>query len=370
MTQPIPSPPPTGHRKIIHLDMDAFYASVEQRDDPGLIGQPVVVGGDPQQRGVVAAASYEARSFGIRSALPMKTALRLCPQAVRVPPNFDKYRQVSAQIHAIFHEYTDLVEPVALDEAYLDVTFNKPDIPFGSRVAKLLKADIRRELDLTASAGVAPNKFLAKIASDLEKPDGLVVVLPEEVEKFLHELPIQRIPGVGKATQQRLEGIDIHTIGELAAFDRTILARNFGKRGARFWELAHGRDDTQVIPEREPKQVSQETTFPTDVYDPEEMRDALRQLAGELSARARRRDLKGHTVVLKVRYPDFQTLTRSHSLNAFIDRATPILEQAFQLIERTEAYQRGVRLLGIGLTGFEEEQVEQLDLFPQKKADA
>lgn len=369
MTQPVPTPP-SGHRKIIHLDMDAFYASVEQRDAPDLVGQPVVVGGDPRERGVVAAASYEARGFGIRSAMPMKTALRLCPQAVRIPPDFDKYHRVSSQIHTIFHEYTDLVEPVALDEAYLDVTFNKPDIPFGSRVARMLKADIRRELRLTASAGVAPNKFLAKIASDLEKPDGLVVVLPEEVEKFLHELPIQRIPGVGKATQQRLEKMDLHTIGELAAYDRAVLARSFGKRGARFWELAHGRDDAPVIPEREPKQVSQETTFPADVYDPDEMRDGLRQLADELSARTRRRDLKGHTVVLKVRYPDFQTITRSHSLNIFIDRAGPILDQALQLIERTEAYQRGVRLLGIGLTGFEEEQVEQLDLFPQKRADA
>ena len=362
MSQP-PARVPTGHRKIIHLDMDAFYASVEQRDDPGLAGKPVVVGGDPQKRGVVVAASYEARRYGIHSAMPMKTALRLCPQAVRLPADFDKYRHVSSQLHALFRDYTDLIEPVALDEAYLDVTYNKPDIPFGSRVARMLKADIKRELRLTASTGVAPNKFLAKIASDLDKPDGFVVVLPEDVESFLRDLPISRIPGVGQVTRQRFEEMEVHTIGQLAALPRPQLVRKFGKRGARFWQLASGKDDDPVTSDREPKQVSQETTFPTDVYSADEMRDTLRQLADELSGRLRRRGLKGRIVTLKVRYPDFQTVTRSQSLRLFIDQTTPILEQTLQLLERTQACQRGVRLLGIGLSGFEEEFVEQLDLF-------
>ena len=362
MSQPY-LPTATGHRKIIHVDMDAFYASVEQRDNPGLKGQPVVVGGDPRERGVVAAASYEARSFGIRSAMAMKTALRLCPQVVRLPADFDKYRQVSGQLHVLFHEYTDLVEPVALDEAYLDVTFNKPDIPFGSRVAKLLKADIRRELRLTASAGVAPNKFLAKVASDQDKPDGLVVVLPEEVENFLRDLPIGRVPGIGQVTRQRLEEMEVHTIGQLADLPRGQLISRFGKRGSRFWDLARGRDDDPVTPERDPKQISQETTFSADVYQTDEMRDTLRQLAAELSARLRRRGLKGRIVTLKARYPDFRTVTRSHSLHAFVDQADIILEQSLMLLARTEAAQRGVRLLGIGLSGFEDEAVEQLDLF-------
>jgi DNA polymerase-4 len=313
------------HRKIIHVDMDAFYASVEQRDDPQLRGQPVVVGGRPEERGVVAAASYEARQFGVHSAMPMKTALRLCPRAIRVASNFDKYRRVSAQIHAAFQEYTDLIEPLSLDEAYLDVTYNKLDIPFGARVAKMIKGDIRRELNLTASAGVASNKFLAKIASDLEKPDGLV--------------------------------------GDLAAFERTEMTRLFGKRGSHLWRLANGEDDEPVTAERDPKQVSQETTFPTDLYDSGEMHDVLRELADELSGRVRRRKIKGRVVTLKVRYPDFQTVTRSQTMPFHIDRAAPILQQALQLLERTEADERGVRLLGLGLAGFEEEQIKQLDLF-------
>jgi len=295
--------------------------------------------------------------------MSMKAALRLCPQAVHLSPDFPKYRRISAQLRPLFREYTDLIEPVALDEAYLDVTYNKLDIPFGSRVAKMLKSDIRRELNLTASAGVAPNKFLAKIASDLDKPDGLVVVLPEEVEEFLRDLPASRIPGVGEVTRRGLEEMQVHTIGQLAAVSRAELIRRFGRRGARFWELAHGRDDEPVTPESEPRQISQETTFPTDVYTPSEMRDALRELARELSGRARRRGLKGRTVTLKVRYPDFQTVTRSQSLHVFVDQAAPILEQVLHLLERTEAYQRGVRLLGIGLSGFEDEPVEQLDLF-------
>jgi len=359
----LPKQKPAALRKIIHIDMDAFYASVEQRDNPELAGQPVVVGGDPAARGVVAAASYEARSFGIYSAMPMKTALRLCPQAIRIPANFSLYRRVSSQLHAIFQEYTDLIEPVALDEAYLDTTYNKLDIPFGSRVAKMIKGDIRRQLHLTASAGVAPCKFLAKIASDFEKPDGLVVILPDQIEGFLRDLFVSKIPGVGQVTRAKLEGMGVNTIGQLAALSRQTLVGQFGKRGAHLWHLANGRDDDPVTTEREPKQISQETTFPTDVYDIQEMHTALNELAEELSGRVRRRDLKGRVVTLKVRYPNFQTLTRSQTLPLRVDAQPPILQQALDLLTRTEAHERGVRLLGIGLAGFEEEKTEQLDLF-------
>ncbi len=292
---------PSTQRKIIHIDMDAFYASVEQRDNPELVGQPVVVGGDPGARGVVAAASYEARASGIHSAMPMKTALRLCPHLIRVQADFAKYRRVSAQFHAIFREYTDLIEPVALDEAYLDVTYNKLDIPFGSRVAKMIKADIRRQLHLTASAGVAPCKFLAKIASDHEKPDGLFVIMPDQVEKFLRNLPVSKIPGVGQVTRTRLEEMRVFTIGQLGNLPRQTLVGRFGKRGAHLWDLANGRDDDPVTTERAPKQLGQETTFPADVYDTREMHAALNELAEELSGRLRLRNLKGRVVTLRGR---------------------------------------------------------------------
>jgi DNA polymerase-4 len=352
-----------NHRKIIYVDMDAFYAAVEQRDNPALQGRPVVVGGDPRQRSVVAAASYEARRFGVHSAMPMKTALRLCPQAVRVPPDFDKYRRVSGEIHALFREYTDQVEPVAFDEAYLDVTYNKQNIPFGHRTARMLKSQIRRQLRLTASAGVAPNKFLAKIASDLQKPDGLVVVMPDQVQDFLHPLPVEKIPGVGQVTRQHLLEWGVNTIGELAALPLMDLVRRFGKRGAYLWELAQGRDESPVDPSWEPQQLSQETTFAVDVYEREEMRFALKELVEELSGRLRRRHLKGRSVTLKVRYPDFQTITRSQTQHLYLDQAEPILERALDLLDRTEAEERGVRLLGVGVSGFEEEEVVQLDLF-------
>ena len=359
-------PPPrvsVGCRKIIHVDMDAFYASVEQRDDPALCGKPLVVGGNPEGRGVVAAASYEARRFGIHSAMPMRTALRLCPDLVRVSPDFGKYHQTSSRIHAIFREYTDLIEPMALDEAYLDVTSNKPGISFGSRVARMIKADIHRQLQLTASVGVAPNKTLAKIASDLDKPDGFVVVMPDQTREFLRDLPVSRIPGVGKVNQAKLEALRIHTVGELAESPVENLSQIFGRRGAQLWRLARGEDDDPVSPTHEPKQISQETTFPADIHDPGKMRQVLDELATELSHRLQRRNLKGRVVTLKARYPDFQTVTRSQSLVIYIDQSAPILKLALELLARTEAFGRGVRLLGIGIAGFDREKSKQLDLF-------
>ncbi len=354
---------PTGIRKIIHVDMDAFYAAVEQRDDPALNGRPVVVGGDPHSRGVVAAASYEAREFGIRSAMPMKTAMRRCPSAIRVHPNFPKYHRVSQQLHGIFRQYTDVYEPLALDEAYLDVTYNKLDVPFGSRVAKMIKSQIRRELGLTASAGVAPNKFLAKLASDHDKPDGLVVVMPDEADSFLRELPVGKIPGVGKVTAAKLEKRGMRTAGELRRHLPGELTSLLGQRGIFLWQLANGIDDEPVVVEREPKQLSQESTFPTDIYDPSEMRYSLGEMAAEVGNRLRRRGLKGKVVTIKVRYPNFQTVNRSKSLGRPVDDPATILEQASELLHRTSAIARGVRMLGVAVSGFSVEATEQLDLF-------
>ncbi|MBT3344583.1 MAG: DNA polymerase IV [Gemmatimonadetes bacterium] len=332
--------------------MDAFYASVEQRDVPAIQGRPVVVGGNPEGRGVVAAASYEARAHGIRSAMPMRTAMRLCPQAVRIPPDFEKYQNVSKCIHGIFHEYTDLIEPIALDEAYLDVTHNKPDIPFGHRVARMIKAQIRADLQLTASAGVAPNKFLAKIASDLDKPDGLVVVMPHQVTDFLQELPVGRIPGVGKVTREQLEQIGIHTIGQLASSSPPLLASHVGRRGAELWKRAQGIDDSPVQTARDPKQLSAETTFTEDLHDVRGMQEALAELSLDVATRLQGRHLTGRIVTIKVRYPDFETITRSQSQGLFLDAPQPIRLLAVQLLQRTDAARRGVRLLGVGVSGF------------------
>lgn len=359
------SPPAKAqNRKIIHIDMDAFYASVEQRDTPSLRGRPVVVGGDPEGRGVVAAASYEARKRGVRSAMPMRTAMRLCPQAVRVAPDFGKYRGVSRAINDIFHEYTDLVEPVALDEAYLDVTYNKADIPFGHRVARMIKGEIRSELKLTASAGVAPNKFLAKIASDLRKPDGLVVVMPHQVTEFLVDLPVEVIPGVGKVTREQLRRVGIDTVGQLAASSPPQLAPHVGRRSSELWQRAQGIDDSPVHTERDPKQLSAETTFGDDVHDLPQMQQALEDLSQDVAMRLQRQQLRGRVVTIKVRYPDFETITRSQSHGLYLDTQQPIQQIANQLLKRTHAADRGVRLLGVGVSGFPDMQRGvQLDLF-------
>ncbi len=351
-------------RKIIHIDMDAFYASVEQRDDPSLLGRPVVVGGNPEDRGVVAAASYEARAFGIRSAMPMRTALRLCPHAARVPANFERYREVSRGIHEIFHEHTDLVEPVALDEAYLDVTWNKQDIPFGHRVARMMKIEIHRRLELTASAGVAPSKFVAKIASDLDKPDGLLTIMPHQIRAFLDPLPVDRIPGVGKVTRQQLHAIGIETIAQLAGAGEVELAQRFGRRGRYLHLRSRGIDDDPVTPECEPKQLSAETTFATDVFDAEEMRYAVHDLAQDVAGRLRCRSLRGRVVTLKARYPDFETVTRSLTGGLYHDTAPRVCDIALELLHRTDAERRGVRLLGVAVSGFpESDGAAQLDLF-------
>ena len=360
-----PSLPTTGHRKVIHVDMDAFYASVEQRDDPSLAGKPVVVGGHPSGRGVVAAASYEARVFGIRSAMPMKTALARCPHAIRVSGDFGKYRKISETLHKIFSGYTDLIEPVALDEAYLDVTNNKLDVPLGHRVAKMLKSDIRRRLRLTASAGLAPNKFLAKVASDLRKPDGLVVVMPGQVADFLKDLPVGKIPGVGRVTEKEFMEMGVGTIGQLAQLGLEKLTDKFGKRGLYLHHRSLGRDDDPVRPRRDPKQLSSETTFAEDVFSADEMRATLQRLSEGVDARLQRRGLRGRIVTVKIRYPDFETVTRSRTHTTGLCDGKVIADLAVQLLQRSQAPQRGVRLLGVGVSGFtiHKPASSQLDLF-------
>jgi len=298
-------------RKIVHIDMDAFYASVEQRDDPSLRGRPVVVAWRGQ-RSVVCAASYEARKFGVRSAMPAVRAERLCPDAVFVPPDFTRYRAASRHVREILLRHTALVEPLSLDEAYLDVTENRTGLPTATAVAKSIRASIREELQLTASAGVAPNKFLAKIASDWRKPDGLFVIRPEDVEAFLHPLPVARIHGVGKVMDGKLAALGIRTVGELAAVDVGDLERRFGRYGRRLSELAHGIDRSEVKPDRPTQSISAEDTFERDV-PLDAIETKIRELAIKVWAATRKTERIGRTVVLKLKTREFRILTRSHT---------------------------------------------------------
>ena len=293
-----------GTRKIIHVDMDAFYASVEQRDDPELRGKPVIVAWKGN-RSVVCAASYEARAFGVRSAMPAVRAQRLCPDGVFVPPDFPRYRAVSKNVHAIFKRHTALIEPLSLDEAYLDVTENKSGLPTATLVARTIREQIRQELSLTASAGVAPNKFLAKLASDWRKPDGLFVIQPDDVDGFLLPLTAGRLPGVGKVTEEKLAKLAIKTVGELRGLDSSFLEQKFGRFGLRLHELARGIDDAKVVPDRPTKSISAEDTFEQDVPIAETER-MIRRLAERVWAASRKETRIARTVVLKLKTSEFQ----------------------------------------------------------------
>ena len=338
-------------RKIVHLDMDAFYASVEQRDNPALRGQPVVVGGRPEGRGVVAAASYEARQYGVRSAMPMATALRLCPKLVIVRPDFNHYRAVSREVLEILRSCTPLVEPLSLDEAYLDVTRNSFSEPLAQEVAKRLKEQILEKTGLTASAGVAPNKFLAKIASGWRKPDGLTVIAPERMERFLHQLPVEALWGVGPVTAKKLHGAGIRRVVDVRSADRARLRELVGSLADWLVELAHGRDDRPVCPDRPTKSVSEESTYAEDLVDTELMRSELEGMARAVAASLDRKRLTARTVTIKVRYPDFTTVTRSHTCEPPTCDPARLAERAAALLERTEAGKRPVRLLGVGAHG-------------------
>ena len=329
--------------------MDAFYASVEQRDDPALRGRPVAVGG--MRRGVVAAASYEARRFGVRSAIPMSRALRLCPELVVVPPDFDRYKAVSEQVFAIFREATPLVEPLSLDEAYLDTTENLWGLPLGMDVARRIKARIREETGLTASAGVGPNKLVAKVASAHRKPDGLTVVAPPLVESFLRDLPVDVIPGVGPVTTRRLAEIGVRRVVDVRQADPEALRAVTGSWTETLIELAHGRDDRPVEPGWERKSVGQENTFAEDLLELERIRSEVETMARELAGWLVAKETRARTVTLKVRYADFTTITRSDTRRPSTDRADELAARAVGLLERTEAGRRPVRLLGVSLHG-------------------
>src|SRR5262245_8434172 len=342
-------------RRIVHLDMDAFYASVEERDDPHLRGKPVVVGGRPESRGVVAAASYAARKFGVRSAMPMARAVRLCPELVIVPPHFERYREVSHQVMEILRACTPLVEPLSLDEAYLDVTENAWGEEYGSRVAKRLKQEILEQTGLTASAGVAPNKFLAKIASGYRKPDGLTVISPERVESFLQELPVEALWGVGPVTAKKLRTIGLEKLVQVRTVDMDLLRRTVGSLADWLRQLSHGDDPRAVVPDRESKSSSTENTFAEDLTELDAIREALDRMARENAEWLARRRLTARTVTIKVRYADFKTVTRSHTLSVATDDADVIASWAVELMARTEAGRRPVRLLGVRVQGLVEQ---------------
>jgi DNA polymerase IV len=338
-------------RKIVHVDMDAFYASVEQRDNPQLRGQPVVVAWRGT-RSVVCAASYEARRFGIRSAMPTVRAERLCPEAIFVAPDFPRYRAVSRLIREIFHRHTDLIEPLSLDEAYLDVTENKTGLLTATRVAQTIREQIRIELDLTASAGVAPNKFLAKIASDWRKPNGLFVIQPKDVDSFLPPLPVGRIPGVGKVTEAKLERLGIKTVGDLQAVVLTDLERAFGRYGLRLYELARGIDQSPVVPDRPTQSVSAEDTFPEDV-PLSETEPLIRMLAEKTWSASRKQPRAARTVVLKLKTSHFKILTRSHTPPSPPASCEELTRIALSLRDKVnlDPGQR-YRLVGVGLSNF------------------
>jgi DNA polymerase-4 len=338
-------------RKIIHLDMDAFYASVEQRDDPALRGKPVAVGGSPQGRGVVAACSYEARKFGIRSAMPMARALRACPELVIVRPDFTKYRDASQKVMAILRSVTPLVEPLSLDEAYLDVTENSLREPLAMEVAKYLKRRILEETSLTASAGVAPNKFLAKIASGWKKPDGLTVIAPGRVEAFLQKLPVEALWGVGPVTAKKLRAIGIQTLVDVRSAEQARLRKAVGNQADWLRRLAHGDDPRLVTPDRPWKSISAEDTYPEDLTDLKEMRAEIARLGKRVAAAVAKKGLCARTVTIKVRYANFTTVTRSHTEEPPTQDAKIIVQRALLLLARTDAARRPVRLLGVGAHG-------------------
>jgi len=340
----------TGVRRIIHVDMDAFYASVEQRDDAALRGRPVAVGGQADERGVVAASSYEARSFGVRSAMPMARALRLCPDLVIVRPDFARYRAASQQILEIFRSCTPLVEPLSLDEAYLDVTVNRWNEPLATPVAKRLKQRIREELGLTASAGVAPNKFLAKIASGWQKPDGLTVISPGRVEAFLQQLPVDALWGVGPVTAAKLRKIGIDRLVEVRTADAELLRRAVGSLADVLKRLALGDDPRPVVPDRPYKSSSSENTYNDDLLELDAIRAEIGRMARQSAEWLARKELLARTVTIKVRYADFTTVTRSHSSAPTRDPGE-IVARALTLLERTDAGRRPIRLLGAGVHG-------------------
>lgn len=335
--------------------MDAFYASIEQRDHPDYRGKPIAVGGSPEGRGgVVATASYEARKFGVRSAMSSKKAVQLCPHLIFIRPRFDVYKDVSQKIREIFHRYTDLIEPLSLDEAFLDVTEDKQQVGSAIEIAKHIKAAIKDELGLTASAGISINKFVAKIASDMNKPDGLTFIGPSRIQRFMESLPVEKFFGVGKITAEKMKSIGIHTGADLKKLPESELVRRFGKTGKFYYKIVRGIDDREVQPHRETKSIGAEDTFPYDLKEIEEMYEAIDKLGAIVHDRMRRNGLKGRTVTLKVKYHDFKQVTRSQSLQELTDDFELIVNITKQLLVSTDLEEKKIRLLGISMSNFRE----------------
>ena len=353
---------------ILHCDMDAFYASVEERDRPELAGHPVIVGGSPAKRGVVSAANYIARRYGVHSAMPSATAHRLCPQGIYLPPRIAYYTEVSRQIQEIFERFTPLVEPLSLDEAFLDVTGSEKLFGAAAEIGRKIKRAVHEETRLVVSVGVAPNKFLAKIASDLKKPDGFVVVDADRIQEFLDPLPVERLWGVGKQASKVFQRLGIRTIGQLRQWPMEALKSRFGSIGEHLWQLAHGIDDRLVVPEREAKSISHETTFEQDIDDLEVLRSWLSDLTEQVGWRLRRHGLRGRTVHLKVRFADFSTITRSLTLPEPTDITQELWRAADEMFcHRLPAGHPPVRLVGVGVGGFDESGVRQGLLFDQEE---
>lgn len=367
-----PSDTSNWKRKILHIDMDAFFASVEQRDNPELRGKPVIVGGKPDGRGVVSTASYEARMYGIHSAMPAAQAKRLCHHGIFLRPDFEKYKTASDLIQSIFKNYTAVIESASLDEAYLDITKNKLNMEDPVLLAQMLQQNIYAVTKLTASVGVATNKFIAKIASDIKKPAGLTVVPPEHVESFLRFLPIIKIPGIGPVTEKEIHKHGIKTVGELARISKQELCNLFGSWGECIYDRAHGIDDSPVEPAGESKQISSEETFEQDIIQLPPMEEKITEISEDVAAQLKERNIKARTITLKVKYADFIQITRSKTLSAPTDSADTIQQEAVQLLhEKTEAGKRFIRLLGVGVSNLvlakehvikEERELELFDL--------
>lgn len=353
-------------RKIIHIDMDAFYASIEQRDNPELKGKPVIVGGKPDERSVVSACSYEARKFGIHSAMATRTAYKLCPQAAFVYPRFDAYEHASRLIRNIFHDYTPLVEPLSLDEAFLDVTECKQHGGVATDIAKVIKKKIFQRTHLTASAGVSYNKFLAKVASDYKKPNGLTVIRPSQALAFLDKLPVRKFYGVGKVTEKKMLTHGIKTGADLRKLEKAKLIQMFGKSGEYFYDIARGIDESPVVPDWERKSIGKETTFQIDILDVARLEKELDLLSKEVGDWLRSNKTRGKTITLKVKYLDFVSITRSKTLPHYIDDSLTIAKTVKELLDKTEAGKKKIRLLGVSVHNFEGDDKEkkgQLELF-------
>jgi DNA polymerase IV len=349
-------------RQIIHLDMDAFYASVEMLDNPSLKGKPVIVGGT-RQRGVVSAASYEARKFGVHSAMPIATALRLCPQGHFMPVRMARYKEISDQVFAIFSLYTPLIEPLSIDEAFLDVTASQKLFGPAETIAKAIKDAVCERIGLTISAGVAPSKLVAKIASDLEKPDGLTIVPEGQVRQFLSVLPIEKLWGVGKVTQKDLSLLNVKTIGDLTKLPKDLLQRRFGQQGLQLYFLSRGIDDREVQPERQMKSLGREETFLEDIQDRTLAKKEILVLSHRVSKRLRRHGLAGRTITLKVTYDDFSHITRSSTITEATDDGGTIYHLALGLLNKTEIGRKPIRLLGVYLSQLAKPGEGQLGLF-------